>query len=81
MVGILSAGLGKAADDTGGFYASTFRFPTQALERLHRTLSGHYELEVRKPELKTRGLHEIEVDVVGRRDAQVMARRTYLDKE
>src|SRR5262245_21098836 len=44
----LAVGLGKAAEDTGGFYASTFRFPTQALERLQHTLAGHYELEVRK---------------------------------
>jgi VWFA-related protein len=77
----LSAGLGKAADDTGGFYASTFRFPTLALERLQHTLTGHYELEVRKPELKTRGYHTIEVDVPKRRTANVLARTSYVDAE
>ena len=77
----LAAGLAAPAYATGGFYAETFHFPYLAMDRLKKTLAGHYELEVRKPELKTRGLHEIEVDVVGRRDAQVMARRTYLDKE
>ena len=75
----LSAGLGKAADDTGGFYASTFRFPQLALDRLQRTLSGHYELEVRKPETKVRGAHAIDVDVPKHRTANVMARTSYVD--
>ena len=76
----LSVGLGKVSDDTGGFYASTFRFPAIAIERLQRTLVGHYELEVRKPDTKIRGLHSIEVDV-DRRGAEVMARSTYVDRE
>jgi len=75
----LSAGLNKAAEDTGGFYASTFRFPHLALERLQRTLAGHYELEVRKPETKVKGAHTIEVDVPKRRSANVMARTGYVD--
>lgn len=75
----LSAGLNKAAEDTGGFYASTFRFPQLALDRLQRTLSGHYELEVRKPETKVRGAHSIEVTVPKRRNANVMARTSYVD--
>jgi VWFA-related protein len=77
----LAAGLAAPAYATGGFYAETFHFPYLAMDRLKKTLSGHYELEVRKPELKTRGLHEIEVDVIGHRDAEVMARKTYLDKD
>jgi VWFA-related protein len=77
----LAAGLGKAAADTGGFYASTFRFPAQAIDRLQRTLSGHYELEVRKPETKVHGYHEIEVDVPSRRMANVMARTSYVDTD
>jgi len=77
----LAVGLGKAAEDTGGFYASTFRFPTMALDRLQRTLEGHYELEVRRPELTTRGYHEIEVEVPKRRTAHVMARTSYVDSE
>jgi VWFA-related protein len=77
----LAAGLGKAAEDTGGFYASTFRFPAVALARLQRTLAGHYELEVRKPDLKTRGYHEIEVSVPKRRSANVMARTSYVDSD
>jgi VWFA-related protein len=76
----LAPGLAAPAYDTGGFYAETFNFPYLAMDRLKKTMQGHYELEVRKPELKTVGVHEIEVDVVGHRDAFVMARRTYLDK-
>jgi VWFA-related protein len=76
----LEAGLGKVAEDTGGFYAKTFHFPKLAIARLKRTLDGHYELEVRKPETKVRGTHTIEV-TVNRRGVEVMARTTYVDKE
>jgi len=75
----LAAGLEKVAGDTGGFYASTHNFPHLAAKRLQRTLSGHYELEVRKPPTSFRGTHAIEVDVA-RRDAYVMARSTYIDR-
>lgn len=77
----LAAGLGQVAADTGGFYASTFRFPKIAVQRLQKTLGGHYELEVRKPETKVRGTHTIEVEVPSQRRAEVMARSTYADKE
>ena len=77
----LAAGMSKAAEDTGGFYASTFHFPTLAIDRLQRTLSGHYELEVRKPETKVHGYHEIEVDVPSHRTANVMARTSYIDRD
>src|SRR6266550_7837267 len=76
----LGAGLAKAADDTGGFYAETFNFPQLAIERLQRTLEGHYELEVRRPETKTTGIHSIDVDVPSHRSAQVMSRRTFIDR-
>jgi VWFA-related protein len=75
----LAAGLEKVAGDTGGFYASTHNFPHLAAKRLQRTLSGHYELEVRKPPTRSRGTHAIEVEVA-RRDAYVMARSTYIDR-
>jgi VWFA-related protein len=77
----LAAGLAAPAEATGGFYAETFHFPYLAMDRLKKTLGGHYELEVRKPELKSIGLHEIDVQVVGHRGAEVMARRTYVDKQ
>lgn len=75
----LEVGLSKAAEDTGGFYAKTHIFPRLAIDRLQRTLSGHYELEVRRPaELKS-GTHEVLVRVK-RRGAVVMAPTSYMDK-
>jgi len=75
----LEAGLGQVSEDTGGFYAKTFHFPAQAIDRLTHTLEGHYELEVRRPAgLKTRGVHAITVSV-DRRGAEVMARTSYID--
>ena len=76
----LEAGLGKVAEDTGGFYAKTFHFPKQAVDRLQRTLIGHYELEVRKPDTKVRGFHTIEFETT-KRGAVVMARTSYVDRE
>ena len=76
----LEIGLQKTAADTGGFYAKTHVFPQLAVDRLQKTLSGHYELEVRKPAGLKRGLHTIEV-TVKRRGAYVMARSSYLDRE
>jgi VWFA-related protein len=76
----LEVGLGKVSGDTGGFYAKTFRFPQIAIDRLAKTLEGHYELEVRRPDLKSRGVHSIEVDV-DRRGAEILARSTYVDTE
>ena len=75
----LEVGLGAVSADTGGFYAKTHHFPQLAMDRLQRTLQGHYELEVRKPDTNIRGLHQIEVDVA-KRDARVMARTSYLDR-
>jgi VWFA-related protein len=75
----LEAGLQQVSADTGGFYTKTNYFPKLAADRLQRTLAGHYELEVRKPQTKHRGVHTIEVDVT-RRGAEVLARSTYVDK-
>jgi VWFA-related protein len=75
----LEVGLQAAAADTGGFYAKTHRFPQLAIERLQRTLSGHYELEVRRPDALARGTHAISV-TVKRRGARVLARSTYVDE-
>jgi VWFA-related protein len=77
----LEAGLGQVAGDTGGFYAKTFHFPKIAVDRLQKTLAGHYELEVRKPDTKVRGTHTIEVDVPSQRRATVLARSTYVDRD
>jgi VWFA-related protein len=77
----LQAGLGQVAGDTGGFYAKTFRFPKIAIDRLQKTLAGHYELEVRKPDTNVRGTHAIEVEVPSQRRAAVLARSTYIDRD
>ena len=76
----LEVGLQKASADTGGFYARAFRFPQIAVNRLQKTLVGHYELEVRKPQIERRGTHTIEVEV-NRRGAVVLARSTYVDTD
>jgi VWFA-related protein len=57
----LAFGLETAAEETGGFYASTFRFPQIAIDRLKRTMSGHYELELRVPEGLKPGPHELSI--------------------
>jgi hypothetical protein len=75
----LEAGLEKAAEDTGGFYAKTHIFPKIALDKLQRTLSGHYELEVRRPEKLKPGTHDVIVNVK-RRGVTVLAPMTYMDR-
>ena len=76
----LEMGLKQAAGDTGGLYTRAFRFPQLAVNRVQKALVGHYELEVRRPELKNRGNHIIEV-TVNRRNVYVMARSSYVDSE
>jgi VWFA-related protein len=75
----LEVGLGKAAKDTGGFYAKTHQNPKLAVEKLQRTLSGHYELEVRRPEGLKPGVHEVVVRVK-RRGATVLAPGSFTDR-
>ena len=75
----LEAGLQKTAADTGGFYAKTHIFPQSAVNRLQKTLSGHYELEVRKPAGLPLGQHELEVNVK-RRNVHVLSRTSYVDR-
>ncbi|HSP14056.1 MAG TPA: VWA domain-containing protein [Thermoanaerobaculia bacterium] len=76
----LELGLQQAAYDTGGLYARAFRFPQLAVNQVQKALGGHYELEVRKPDITRRGTHTIEVEVK-RRGANVLARSTYVDSE
>ncbi|HEV8659047.1 MAG TPA: hypothetical protein VGS96_10500 [Thermoanaerobaculia bacterium] len=76
----LEVGLAKAAGDTGGYYSRAFRFPQLVVNRLQKTLVGHYELEVRKPQIERRGTHTIEVEV-NKRGAIVLARSTYVDTD
>jgi len=75
----LEVGLQQAAADTGGLYVKTFRFPQIAVERLQRTLAGHYEIELRRPIDLEAGTHKLNVRVK-RRGAVVLAPSTYIDR-
>lgn len=75
----LQFGLSKAAGDTGGFYAKTHEFPQIAIDRLHRTLTGHYELELRRPQGLRPGTHDVVVRVK-RRGVTVLAPGTWMDR-
>ena len=75
----LEVGMKKAAEDTGGFYAKTHIFPQFAMDKLERTISGRYELFVKRPPDLPRGLHRIDVDVVGRRNVSVLVREMWED--
>jgi VWFA-related protein len=68
----LEVGLQSAAEQTGGFYAKTHLFPLVAIEKLQRTLSGHYELELRPHANLKPGSHAIDVRVA-RRGTYVLA--------
>ena len=75
----LQFGLQRAAEDTGGLYVKTYKFPQIAIERLQRTLSGHYELTLLRPKELQNGSHDLEVRVK-RRGAVVLAPTTYIDR-
>lgn len=73
----LEGSLMSVSDLTGGTYQKTHIFPTLAMDRVARAISGRYVLVFRKPE-GPRGTHEIKVDVPGRK-ATVNARTYYED--
>ena len=75
----LEIGLQRVAEDTGGFYAKTHLFAQNAVDRLHRTISGHYEIELRRPNDLDPGTHNLRVRVK-RRGATVLAPSTYIDR-
>jgi VWFA-related protein len=73
----LQAGLQTVAAETGGMYASTYEFPTRAIERVSQALEGYYVLFVEKPDLD-RGEHRIDVRLAGRKGT-VIARSKYVE--
>jgi VWFA-related protein len=77
----LEVGLGKAAEDTGGFYLKTNKFADYAIDRLSRTLRGRYELVLRRPAGLRRGGHDIVVEVLKHREARVFAKSGFVDKD
>jgi VWFA-related protein len=70
----LEVGLGKVAADTGGSYMKTHDFPTMALDRLERSLQGHYEIAVKKPGDLKPGRHSIELRLPSKKRAVILAR-------
>ena len=68
----LELGLQTAAHQTGGFYAKTHIFPEMGLERLERTLTARYELELRLSSTLKPGTHDLTI-TVKRRGAVVLA--------
>ena len=68
----LEIGLASAAHQTGGSYAKTHLFGEAAIDRLHRTLRGRYEVELRVPDAMKPGVHDLTVDVK-RRGVYVLA--------
>lgn len=75
----LEIGLNVAAQQTGGFYAKTHSFPQIAVQRLQRTLTGHYELELRRPEGLKPGTHPLDVRVKTR-GVTVLAPSSWMDR-
>ncbi len=69
----LELGMRQFAEDTGGLYLKTNRFPDVAMIHLAQVLSGHYELVV-VPAVELSGLFEVHVRVRAR-GARVLAGR------
>lgn len=73
----LEVRLQQLSDLTGGSYQKTHLFPTLAMDRVRRALSGRYVLVFVKPE-GSRGYHEISVELT-KRKGDVRARGYYQD--
>lgn len=73
----LSDGLERVAYETGGLYVPTWDFPRFAMEKVQRSLIGHYVLVFRKPPGPA-GFHTIDITLAGRA-GNVLHRRFYDD--
>ena len=74
----LEGSLQQISDLTGGRYEKTHIFPNLAIDRVWRTISGHYVLVVVRPPHLPRGTHRIRV-TLPRRKGEVLAREYYQD--
>jgi len=74
----LEVHLEELAEMTGGTYQKTHLFPSLAMDRVRRAISGRYVLTFKSPP-GPRGYHSIEVTLVGHKGAEVNARRYYDD--
>ncbi|HEV8118647.1 MAG TPA: VWA domain-containing protein [Thermoanaerobaculia bacterium] len=63
---------------TGGTYQKTHLFPSLAMDRVRRAISGRYVLTFKSPP-GPRGYHSIEVKLLGHKGAEVNARQYYED--
>jgi hypothetical protein len=63
----LEVGLQSVAAATGGTYASTFRLPNVATDRIAHAISGHYVLTFDRPALEAAGGGRLEVKLRQRR--------------
>lgn len=63
----LEVGLQSVAAATGGTYASTFRLPNVATDRIAHAISGHYVLTFDRAALQAAGGGRLEVKLRGRR--------------
>jgi hypothetical protein len=70
---VLPQSLKDLASDTGGLYNETYDFPDLARRRVERSLEGYYEIVFRDPAIR-RGLHEVEIELVGRAGTPVFHR-------
>ena len=73
----LEAHLQTISELTGGTYQKTHLFPSLAMDRVRRAISGRYVLVFKKPEGR-RGEHTIEVKLAARK-GEVNARQYYDD--
>jgi VWFA-related protein len=74
----LEGTLQQISDLTGGRSEKTHIFPNLAIDRVWRTISGHYVLVVVRPPDLPRGTHGIRVELVRAR-GEVLARQFYQD--
>jgi hypothetical protein len=74
----LEAHLQTMSELTGGTYQKTHIFPSLAMDRVRRAISGRYVLVFVKPEAP-RGQHSIEVKLLRGRKGEVNARQYYDD--
>ena len=63
----LEVGLQSVAAATGGTYASTFRLPNVATDRIAQAISGYYVLTFDRAALQAAGGGRLEVKLRGRR--------------
>lgn len=70
---VLPQSLKDLASDSGGLFNETYDFPDLARRRVERSLEGYYEIVFRDPPGR-RGLHEVDIELVGRSGTPIFHR-------